>query len=226
MKTINIPLQIYDFIAVLFPAILLMTFIQRHHPDIVVWQGAGQVGTITVLVVFAYIGGQLLATLSGMLERVKWLNKFFIIKNRPLNNQVVFQSRTTTVIMSRRKAAAVKQAFKNVYGYEMDVSSSENFGMIYSIVHDRMAKRDMFLALANMMRTTLMLAFAYIIYYVMKMILFQSLWITPHIAFIPLDIVLIFLFRQSYNKFKSFSDSIPFDSFLAWYKQQTLRKEQ
>lgn len=221
----NIPLQIYDFIAVLFPAVLLISFIQRQHPEIVVWQDAGQVGSIAVLIVFAYIGGQLLTTLSGILERLKWIDRLFLIRKKARNGQVTFQSRTTSVIMSRKKADAVKKAFKNVYGYDMDTTSSENFGMIYSIVHDRMAKRDMFLALANMMRTTLMLAFIFLFYYVVKMLLLNSLFITPHVAYVAYDLCLIVLFRQSYNKFKSFSDSIPFDSFLAWYKQQTLKKE-
>ncbi|QNR65265.1 hypothetical protein IAQ67_15235 [Paenibacillus peoriae] len=221
----NIPLQIYDFIAVLFPGIVLISFIQSQHPEVAVWQDAGQVGTIAVIVVVAYIGGQLLTTLSGMLERVKWIKWFFIGEKQVGGDQIAFQSRTTTVIMSQKKAEAVKEAFKNVYGYDMDITSSENFGMIYSIVHDRMAKRDMFLAIANMMRTTLMLAFAFLFYYLAKMLILQSVFITPHVAFIVFDFCLIFLFRQSYSKFKSFSDSIPFDSFLAWYKQQTLKKE-
>lgn len=107
----NIPFQIYDFIAVLFPAIVLISFIQRQHPEVAVWQDVGQVGTIAVLVVVAYIGGQLLTTLSGMLERVKWIKWFFIIENKVANGQVTFQSRTTTVIMSQKKAKAVKEAF-------------------------------------------------------------------------------------------------------------------
>ncbi|ULO04859.1 hypothetical protein H1230_17090 [Paenibacillus sp. 19GGS1-52] len=44
----NIPFQIYDFIAVLFPSILLISFIQRQHPEVAVWQDADQVGTIAV----------------------------------------------------------------------------------------------------------------------------------------------------------------------------------
>lgn len=221
----NIPFQIYDFIAVLFPSIVLISFIQRQHPEVAVWQDAGQVGTIAVLVVVAYIGGQLLTTLAGMLERVKWMNWFFIIEKKVGAGQVAFQSRTTTVIMSQKKAQAVKEAFEKVYGYDMDITSSENFAMVYSVVHDRMAKRDMFLALANMMRTTLMLAYAFLFYYLVKMLILKSFWITPHAAFVAFDFCLIYLFRQSYSKFKSFSDSIPFDAFLAWYKQQTLKKE-
>lgn len=225
----NLPLQIYDFIAVLFPSIIFLTLVREEIPKMEIWSHNSQYGTLATILILAYIIGHLLAILSNRIEKwpyTKWI--LYKAPREPRSGEMRLSGRKSSVIVSKQVGNSLLSSVNEFYGLEISADSTELFNLIYSPVHDRMGKRDVFLALANMMRTLTLLSFFYTLYLTttiaISLIKTHDALLMDFILLI-LSIISYWLFREGYQRNKSFSENIPYTAFLAWYKEKKINKE-
>jgi hypothetical protein len=221
----NMPLQIYDFIAVLFPATILLTILRAEQPGLALWQQSYQFGNLAVLLVIAYIVGQFLTILSGLIERwsiTRWL--FFKKKVMLTAGKMMLNGRKSPVVIPVKVGESILEALSDLYGFPVEKDEEGIFDLVYAPVHDRMAKRDMFLALANMMRTLVVLAVLVVLYYHAILFIVGPKSMGYSYLYVLIAVIAFFVFRKGYDNFKRHSEAIPYSAFLAWYKQQKMPK--
>jgi hypothetical protein len=223
---LNLPLQIYDFIAVLFPGVLLLAIVKREAPWLPLWNDAMQVGTLAVLLVIGYVAGQLLAQIARTLESepmTRWILHFGRSSGR---GKAALDGRKTKLRFTNEMSESILEALSAFYGRPVHPNDPELFNLAFSPVQDKMAKRDVFLALANMMRSLSVLGLFYAIYLAGEMLLGLLLgWEFEYysIHLLVLGLVMFFLFRSGYQEYDSIAEKIPFLAFLAWYRQQRMK---
>ncbi|ASS75412.1 hypothetical protein CIG75_10700 [Tumebacillus algifaecis] len=222
----NLPLQIYDFIAVLFPGVLLMAIIEREAPWLPFWDNNMEVGTLALMLVVGYIVGQLLAQIARMIEAeplTRWMLQFGRRKSR---RKKALEGRMTKLNFTNEMSEAILSALSDFYGRPVHPNDPELFNLAFSPVQDKMTKRDVFLALANMMRSLAILGLLYAVYLVGEMLLGPLLgrefeYYSIHL--LVLSLIGYYFFRKGYQQYEAFADKIPFLAFLAWYRQQKMK---
>ncbi len=224
---LNIPFQIYDFIAVLFPATLLLVILQIEDPRL--YFPTGDAGGLAIMLVVTYLIGQVLSVISGWLENLD--KNGFILKKRKLNkkdnkeNSKEMATRVLSVELGAEIHQKIIEATKDVYGMAtVPEKGGELFNLIYSPVQGLMGKRDTFLALANMMRACVVVSCGYSFYLIGKIGILAIHKQTINTSAILLFVFIFgfYAFRDGYLKNKLLSEEIPLYAFLAWYSQQKL----
>ncbi|ARU62757.1 hypothetical protein CBW65_18620 [Tumebacillus avium] len=224
----NLPLQIYDFIAVLFPGVLLMAIVEQEAPWLPIWDNGLQVGALAVMLVIGYIAGQLLALMSRWIESeplTRWMLQFGRRKSRKKGQ---LEGRKTKMRFTNDMSEAILEALSDFYGRTVHPNDPELFNLAFSPVSDKMTKRDVFLALANMMRSLALLGLSYAIYLVLELLVHAVIgapfeYYSIHL--LVLSLVGYYFFRKGYQEYDSIADKIPFLAFLAWYRQQKMPKQ-
>lgn len=222
----NLPLQIYDFIAVIFPATMLLAILRTEIPSLPIWQQSYQVGNLAIMLVVAYIFGQVIQLIARWLEKNKYTKWLFYRKALvPGSEEIELGARKSKVIIARKQAQAILTGLSELYGFPVAADEKGLFELVYAPVHDRLAKRDVFLALSNMMRALAMISFMYGLFLVVKIVL-SLCWgwqpITYEFWFLGTSFLSYFTFRKGYLDNKNLSEVIPYGAFLAWYQQQKL----
>ncbi|ARU62847.1 hypothetical protein CBW65_19100 [Tumebacillus avium] len=225
----NLPLQIYDFIAVIFPAAMLLAILRTEIPSLPIWQQSYQIGNLAIMLIVSYILGQVIQLIARVLEKNKYTKWLFYRKERvPSPEEIELGARKSKVILARKQAQAILTGLSEFYGFPVAADEKGLFELVYAPVHDRLAKRDVFLALSNMMRALAMISFMYGFYLVVKIVI-SLCWgwqpITFEYWFLGISILSYFAFRKGYLDNKNFSEAIPYGAFLAWYQQQKLSKK-
>lgn len=227
----NIPFQIYDFVSILFPGIFVLFLIKVEMPGLELWTIQGQYGNLTVLFVCAYIVGHFIqgfARTKRIKKAMNWLNeKFSNIGKISLNNQnrQVMQGRHYNIDISPKLKEQIDIAFEGFYGVNPnDLKSSEIFDMIYTPVADKMGQRGIFVAIANFLRAMGLICFLYCFYMIGKSIYIihnhtMKLMIPETIAVVLVAFISSLIFIKDADYFKRLTDSIPYLTFLSWYKQ-------
>jgi hypothetical protein len=143
--------------------------------------------------------GQAVSILSGRIERWRWTN--WILLGRPKhpgNGKVSLPGRKTNVTLPENTAAALLKALSDFYGFEVTASQPGLFELAYSPVEDKMAKRDVFLSLANMMRTLTLICMFYGLYLVGKFLFhlfYDGPWLLKDYYFMAGCILGYFIFK-------------------------------
>ncbi|TCP59127.1 hypothetical protein EV586_101343 [Tumebacillus sp. BK434] len=224
----NLPLQIYDFIAVLFPGVLLMAILEREAPWLPIWDNGLQMGTLAVMLVIGYVVGQLLAQISRTIEAEPLTKWMLAIGRRKGRRKAALEGRKTKMDFPNEMNESILSALADFYGRPIYPNDPELFNLVFSPVADKMPKRDVFLALANMMRSLAVLGLFYAVYLAVKMLLVPVTALAFEyysIHLLVLSLVGYYFFRQGYQKYDSIADKIPFLTFLAWYRQQKMPKQ-
>lgn len=223
----NIPLQIYDFIAILFPAIILSLLSRLEFKTLSIWQNTDTYGGIAVMLVILYMIGQVIALFSHKME--KWRIIAWIFKGelrKPDQNNIALNGRKTSVFFSKKVGEAILSALTEFYGFSVEKNDKELFELVYSPVYNRMSKREVFLTISNMMRSMVLICILCIVYSFIKN-LFVGI-VNNSISYIYivvmfLSLVMMYAFVNIYKKVKLYSERIPYVAFLSWYRENILK---
>ena len=229
----RLPFQIYDFITILFPGILLLMIIRIEYPSLTIWSIDNQFGQITFLFAFAFIAGHLLQEIAKV-RIMKRLMSLFRKKNYGENNSSI------PVIIGRHYNIPVSKAFFNEFNesfkefYNIDpseLSKDELFSLIYSPVQDRMGQRNVFSAIANLHRSMASVTVIYLVFLVIKIICIIflpdiHLLIPETLVLLTVLLISLYLFVNGIDYFKALSDQIPYYAFLSWYKENKMKEKE
>lgn len=243
MILLKVPLQLYDFISVIFPAMILLFFLQLEFPHLTIWHLSYNYGDIAIMLVTSYIFGHVIAFISGSIEKnkIKWI-RLILNNNKPRQvaaTDMELNGRIFPVVFRRELGEAIIQAASDFYGINVNPSDKDLFSLIYSPIYNRMEKRDTFLALANMMRSLTIVFFFSVIYLLAKIMYFLIYYnfgkassivlflhnvksISTLFLLLLFTVILFINFRKGYQRNKYYSETIPYAAFLAWYKEKKL----
>ncbi|MBS4032287.1 MAG: hypothetical protein KGZ63_12835 [Clostridiales bacterium] len=219
----SLPLQLYDFISILFPGIVLLTLVKIEFSELLLFNSTNQYEDLAILFVFAYVLGHLLQGIIRT-KQAKRILKIFESKNNVEASKLI--GRHFEIGVSKEVKDQVDDAIINFYGVDIHaLQDSEKFDLIYSPVVDRMGQRQIFVAIANFLRA--MGVIAGFLFIVMFGKILSITWTQRTFAFTETIILFIALlafrvFSSDAMYFKRFTDTIPYYAFLAWYKEKKL----
>jgi hypothetical protein len=230
----NLPLQIYDFISILFPGVIALVIVKIEFPSLLIWSVEKQNTQLVILFVMSYITGHLIQGISRLstIKKLMYLLTFRKMPESQTRNITNLRGRHYSLPFSNALEGEIKKSITEFYKLDVDsLKREEVFNLVFSPVHDRMNNRDIFVAIANLHRAMGVLTSISLIYYLFKSIYLifskeytlewgKTLWL------LLLLIIANIVFVNGIDYFKKFSDSIPFYSFLAWYKEKRLTKEE
>jgi hypothetical protein len=235
---LNIPLSLYDFMAILFPAIVALGILKRELPWLPVWtETSYQLGSVAVVLVFAYIFGHVISRLAEHLVE-KWPPTRRLFQKQPHSpsaNQLHFPGQRTQVRFDLATGSLILQGLSEFYGTEITATNKRLFNLVFPIVQHQMPKRDSFLAIALMMRSLIAITVVYSFFLVGKMLAFVTLWhryTTSDFAFrydffvLSLALISMFSFRSIYRTYTALADFVPYSTFLAWYREQRFAEKE
>ncbi|MFD2168456.1 hypothetical protein [Tumebacillus lipolyticus] len=223
----NLPLQVYDFIAVLFPGVLLLGIVKREAPGLPIWNDGMQFGTLALLLVIGYLAGQLLAQIARTIESEPTTSWLLQIGRRKRRRRGRLEGRLSSLRFTTQLNEAILSSLSDFYGRPVQPNDPDLFNLAFSPVQDKMIKRDLFLALANMMRSLAVLGFFYGVYLAVEIVLSLVLKWQFDLYAIPLLVLSLLgyiFFRRGFLEYESIASKIPFLAFLAWYRQQKMLK--
>ena len=232
----SIPLQIYDFLAVLFPAVVVVTVIRVElpHETLAFLASGNSYGGLAVSLVLLYLLGQAVTIVSRHLER-GWARS--LLKKRRVrresrpgsesirNPMIELQGRKIKVAFREPVARAILAAVEDVYGVPVAANSSDLFQLVYGPVQDRIPKRDMFLALANMMRDLTLICVGVVAVLILQFaahLYIPAFWRVSDYVLAATATCGFWTFRAGYHSHTYTSELIPFTEFLAWYKTRKM----
>ncbi|MGG2953401.1 hypothetical protein [Geobacillus stearothermophilus] len=224
----RIPLQIYDFIAVIFPAVILIFFIKYELSLDLFSKIQNDFEKNAFLFVFCYLVGHIIQLMARKIER--WNIPVFINKKTQEIDEekyICLQGRKLKVKFPKKIGQAILESLNEFYGFTIAKDDPKLFELAYGPVHDRMGKRDVLLSVANMMRSLILVTIFCSIFLILKIV---WCWIVFHQFDRNSTILLIifvgsfYLFRTGYYQNTLYSEEIPFTSFLAWYREQKINK--
>ncbi|MGZ4111689.1 MAG: hypothetical protein ACXVP5_04530 [Tumebacillaceae bacterium] len=233
----NIPLTLYDFMAYLFPAIVTFGILKRELPWLPIWQQTNyQLGSLAVVLVFAYIFGHVIAKLSEQLiEKWPLTRRFFQnTPQTPSPNAILFPGQRTQVRFDLANGSMILKGLSEFYGTEITATNKRLFNLVFPIVQHQMPKRDSFLSIALMMRSLIVIALVYSLFLVAKMLFFVTLWhrySTGDFAFrydfflLSLSLISMLSFKSIYHTYTSLADFVPYSTFLAWYREKSFAEK-
>lgn len=211
-----IPFQIYDFLAVLFPAVLITTIIHSEFP--VAFQQAtvsGNYGGVAVSLVMLYLLGQATMIACLWVRKCRWVKDLLEKRRSASSDEVELRAQDTTIVLPKEMAHAILADVRKIYGLQIYEKDWELFGLVYGPVHDQIPKRDVFLSLANLMLAVTFICAALVLISVLQSIIWHRidyLW-TAAPSFVGM-----FLFREGYNTNINLAEMMPFTAFLSWSK--------
>jgi hypothetical protein len=224
--------------AILFPAIITLGIVKRELPWLPVWtETSYALGSVAVVLVFAYILGHVIARLSEQLVE-KWPLTRRLFQKQPYlpsANQILFPGQRTQVRFDLATGSLILQGLSEFYGTEITANNKRLFNLVYPIVQHQMPKRDSFLAIAMMMRSLIAITLIYSLFLVGKMLLFVTLWhryTTGDFAFrydffvLSLALISLLSFRSIYRTYTALADFVPYSTFLAWYREQRFSEKE
>lgn len=221
----KIPFQIYDFLSILFPSIIILFLIQTETDKFNFFSNYNNVQGISFGIVLAYLVGDLLSKVSSKIEKskIRFLVLIFPNKRPSLeDSQMLLRSRTMQVVLNKDIGNEIVKSVRLFYGIPISSESKDLFNLVYAPVQDRMAKRDTFLSIANMMRSFTIISILYELYLIYKISfdLIKGNFDLIYVLLLLVNILLFFSFRSSYAVNKYYSEIIPFTAFLSWYKEK------
>ena len=219
----SVPLQIYDFIAIVLPATIVLTLIRQELPKLSLWNLGYDYGGVAVIFLVAYLLGHLIHIYARWFEKWK-LTKLFFYHEPPLAKpgKMILNGRKSPVIVSDKLGQAILVSLSEFYGFNVTKDDDGLFDLVYAPIYDRMVKRDIFMSLTNMFRSLVVISIVYGCYLFGKTIYMS---VQHHVVEIGLviyfiiDVAFFLGLRSGYNYNKLLSEAIPYTSFLAWYKQ-------
>lgn len=229
----RLPFQIYDFITILFPGILFLMIIKIEFPSLAVWSIDNQFGQITFTFAFAFIVGHLLQEMAKV-PIMKILISLFRKKkiNERNNSNTVINGRHYVINVSEAFMNEIKESFKEFYNIDPSkLSKDELFSLIYSPIQDRMGQRNVFSAIANLHRSMAVVSIIYLLFLIIKTVYIIihpgiNLLIPETFGLLTVLLISIYLFVNGIDYFKTFTDQIPYSSFLSWYKENKMKEKE
>lgn len=226
----KVPFQIYDFLSILFPGVLFI-FLFQSKIDFINWSQFDDYGSVAVLLVLIYIIGDALSRISSFLERssnklIDWIIPKKKLKKINVKKEIKLNGRTSVLIFSKDIGEEIVKSVNEFYGIKMGPMHKQLFELVYAPVHDRMGKRETFLAIANMMRSFALLALinsVYLVIYIVPMIIGTQTFSLIEVLLLVVSVSFYFIFIKGYQNNKFYSEIIPYTAFLAWYKEKLIK---
>jgi hypothetical protein len=225
----SLPLQIYDFISIVFPGILALTIARIEQPNLPIWSVPNEYAQLAIWFVIAYAIGHLCQGLaSNLAKKCKMYNS---TDEPPLEQRHMLRGRHYLLDASETFSNEFEAAFRECYSIDPNaLKKEEAFGLIFSSVQDKLGQRPIFVARANMLRSLAFISALYLVYAIGKTIyiLCNPAWELYTLQTIVLIFLLssaVYIFVKGSNKFKQFTDWIPYYAFIAWWKYES-RKQQ
>ncbi|RXT07770.1 hypothetical protein [Ammoniphilus sp. CFH 90114] len=229
----NLPLQIYDFISILFPGVILLIISKVEFSSLPIWSIEKGSGQLAVLFVAAYVIGHFLQGIT----RISSINKIMRLFAKKSKDSV--QTNSTKTLQGRHYSLPISdpvedefnKCFKGFYGIEPHLlGKDEAFNLVFSPIQDKMATRSIFVAIANLHRAMGILSLIYFFYLIGKTIYIifspdQQLFFLKTILIIFFTFLSSIVFIRGIDYFKKFTDIIPYFSFIAWYKEKQLERD-
>ncbi len=219
----SIPLQIYDFISILFPGFVTLMLIRIEKPSLFSWQLDNHYLTGAIFLVAAYICGSLLQGLvriRAVGKLTKRISRLFI--NSSLYSGSNLRGRHHNPAASKRMQEEFVMLFKEYYDIDPDdLNQEEVFGLVYSPVAEKMTQRNLFVAIANFHRALCLISLSCLLYFLIKSFFYWPwcglLWI-EYVSIVATLALSTFVFASGGEYFKKLTDMVPFYAFVAWRK--------
>lgn len=248
----NLPLQLYDFISVLLPGIISLMIIKIEYPGWMIWHLESQYTSVALLFAVSYLAGNLIQAFPRV---IKDLRKNFIagvntqshniskieataiasatvtapVRGRTNDFGGTLSGRHSNLAVSKELENELKRVFKDYYNVDYNsLESGERFGLVYSPVHDRMGKREVFVAIANMNRSLAYMFAVYLAYITLKLIYYLSsskfeIYWGQTVALFSLVVFSLILSYRNISYFRKMAEQIPIWAFLSWYKEKNIK---
>lgn len=213
---------------------IALTLIKEEFPALFVWKVDNYYGNLTVLIALAFAVGHFIQGInrtSLVKKAMQWLSKTVFSKKENIKDfgkQGVLKGRHYDLPVSPEIAEEVDNSIKSFYSVDANnLNRAEKFDLIYTPVADKMGQRHIFVAIANFLRAMSLLSFLYFLYLGGKTvyIILSPKWnllIPQTISLLAVLLVATLVFIKDSDYFKRLTDSIPYITFLAWFKEKNI----
>lgn len=204
--------QIYDMIGILFVgaiASFIIFFLLPISRELLFME-LSSVARGLVLVVLAYTLGFLVQHTSRVLLPKQW-------KNSRIKESTWYSA------FSEQERTAIITAVKEFYDLP-DVPFTSLEHLCISPVYDRLAKRDIFVAIADYNRSMSFLAFLSGIILLVLMVINPEFREFQYYAFLVLSVIACLVFGNAYILYTRLGVIVTYSSFLSWWKEKCLRR--